>query len=100
MQKWVHMFSWTSLSSRSLLYIRSARRSPARAHDSISKRSVSPFAAARNSISPAYRLVRAAQRGEALPSPAVRPDGITLAPAGIRPHPAERLAVGLLHPGA
>ena len=47
-----------------------------------------------------YRLVRAAQRGEALPPPAVRPDGITLAPAGTRPHPAERLAVGLLHPGA
>jgi uncharacterized protein (UPF0548 family) len=46
-----------------------------------------------------YRLVQAAQRGDELPAPAVRPDGIVLAPSGVRPHPGERLAVGLLHPG-
>jgi uncharacterized protein (UPF0548 family) len=46
-----------------------------------------------------YRLLQAAQRGEELPVPAVRPDGIVLAPSGVQPHPGERLAVGLLHPG-
>jgi uncharacterized protein (UPF0548 family) len=46
-----------------------------------------------------YCLTQAAQRGAELPAPAVRPDGITLAPSGVRPHPGERLAVGLLHPG-
>ena len=44
-------------------------------------------------------LVRAAGRGEPLPAPAVRPDGIVLAPSGIRPHPLERLAPGWIHPG-
>jgi uncharacterized protein (UPF0548 family) len=44
-------------------------------------------------------LVRAAQHGRPLPSPTVRPDGIMLAPSGIRPHPLERLARGWLHPG-
>jgi hypothetical protein len=39
MQKRVHMFSWISLASRSRLQSRSASRSPARAQDSISKRS-------------------------------------------------------------
>ena len=47
-----------------------------------------------------YRLLQAAQRGEELPAPAVRPDGIVLAPSGVKPHPGERLAIGLLHPGA
>ena len=46
-----------------------------------------------------FRLMQAAQRGEELPAPVVRPDGIALAPSGVRPHPGERLAVGLLHPG-
>ncbi len=44
-------------------------------------------------------LVRAAQHGRLLPSPTVRPDGIVLAPSGIRPHPLERLSRGWLHPG-
>ena len=47
-----------------------------------------------------YRLLQAAQRGEALPAPQRRPDGITLAPSGVQPHPLERLAVGLRNPGA
>ena len=45
-------------------------------------------------------LVRAAQRGRPLPSPLVRPDGIALAPSGVRPHPLELLAHGWLHPGS
>jgi hypothetical protein len=45
-------------------------------------------------------LVRGAQRGRPLPSPAVRPDGIVLAPSGVRPHPLERLAQGWIHPGS
>jgi hypothetical protein len=32
--------------------------------------------------------------------PTVRPDGIVLAPSGIRSHPLERLARGWLHPGS
>jgi uncharacterized protein (UPF0548 family) len=45
-------------------------------------------------------LVGGAQRGRPLPSPAVRPDGIMLAPSGVRPHPLERLAHGWIHPGS
>lgn len=45
------------------------------------------------------RLVQAAQRGAPLPSPAVRPDGLVLAPSGAAPHPLERLARSWLHPG-
>ena len=44
-------------------------------------------------------LVRRAQQCRPLPSPAVRPGGIVLAPSGIRSHPLERLAGGWLHPG-
>ena len=46
-----------------------------------------------------YRLLRAAQRGLPMPVPAVRADGIVLAPSGVRPHPWERLAPGWLHAG-
>jgi hypothetical protein len=45
-------------------------------------------------------LMRAAQHGRPLPAPTVRPDGIVLAPSGIRSHPLERLARGWLHPGS
>ena len=45
-------------------------------------------------------LVRGSQRGRPLPSPAVRSDGIVLAPSGARPHPLERLAQGWIHPGS
>jgi uncharacterized protein (UPF0548 family) len=45
-------------------------------------------------------LVSAAQRGRPLPAPLVRPDGIALAPSGVRPHPLELLAHGWLHPGS
>ncbi|MBV9792502.1 MAG: DUF1990 family protein [Actinobacteria bacterium] len=45
-------------------------------------------------------LVQKSQSGGVLPSPEIRPDGLVLAPSGVEPHPAERLAVGLLHPGA
>jgi uncharacterized protein (UPF0548 family) len=45
------------------------------------------------------RLVAASQRGAALPSPAVRADGLILAPSGTTPHPLERLARSWLHPG-
>lgn len=45
-------------------------------------------------------LARAAQRGRPLPSALARPDGIVLAPSGVRPHPLERLARGWLHPGS
>jgi uncharacterized protein (UPF0548 family) len=44
-------------------------------------------------------LVQAAQRGAALPAPAVRADGIVLAPAGATPHRLERLARAWRHPG-
>lgn len=44
-------------------------------------------------------LVAASQRGAALPSPAVRADGLILAPSGTTPHPLERLARSWLHPG-
>jgi uncharacterized protein (UPF0548 family) len=45
-------------------------------------------------------LVRAAQRGAPLPAPAVRSDGLVLAPAGATPHPLERLARSWPHPGS
>jgi uncharacterized protein (UPF0548 family) len=45
-------------------------------------------------------LVRAQQRGQQLPSPAVRPDGIVLAPSNARPHPFEHLARAWIHPGS
>jgi hypothetical protein len=44
-------------------------------------------------------LVQAAQRGVPLPSPAVRPDGLVLAPSGATSHPLEHLARSWLHPG-
>jgi uncharacterized protein (UPF0548 family) len=44
-------------------------------------------------------LISTAQRGQPLPSPEKRPDGIVLAPSGVRPHPLEQLARGWLHPG-
>jgi uncharacterized protein (UPF0548 family) len=40
------------------------------------------------------------QRGEPLPVPAARPDGLTLAPSGTTLHPLERLARGWTHPGS
>jgi uncharacterized protein (UPF0548 family) len=46
-----------------------------------------------------YHLVQAGQRGESLPEPAVRPDGLALAPTGTRSHPLDQLAVGWVHPG-
>ena len=45
------------------------------------------------------RLIRGAQRGQPLPEPETRPDGIVIAPSGIVAHPLERLARGSLHPG-
>lgn len=44
-------------------------------------------------------LVRAAQRGQPLPEPTVRADGIALAPSGARAHPLEHLALRWVHPG-
>jgi uncharacterized protein (UPF0548 family) len=44
-------------------------------------------------------LARTARRGQPLPAPEVRPDGIVLAPSGVRPHPLEQLARGWIHPG-
>ncbi|HEY0932819.1 MAG TPA: DUF1990 family protein [Trebonia sp.] len=44
-------------------------------------------------------LVRAAQRGQPLPEPLVREDGMVLAPSGARPHPLEHLARAWMHPG-
>jgi Domain of unknown function (DUF1990) len=44
-------------------------------------------------------LVRTAQRGRPLPAPEARPDGLVLAPAGVRPNPLEHLARGWIHPG-
>jgi uncharacterized protein (UPF0548 family) len=44
-------------------------------------------------------LIQAAQCGAPLPAPAVRPDGLVLAPSGTAPRPLERLARSWLHPG-
>ena len=53
----------------------------------------------RNIQSRMTALVRTAQRGGPLPAPERRPDGIVLAPSGVRPHPLEHLARGWIHPG-
>lgn len=53
----------------------------------------------RNVQSRMYHLLEAARRGLPAPEPVVRPDGIVLAPSGIRPHAWERLARGWLHAG-
>jgi uncharacterized protein (UPF0548 family) len=45
-------------------------------------------------------LVRMAQRGQQVPTPEVRPDGIVLAPSGTRPHPLQRFLLGWTHPGS
>jgi uncharacterized protein (UPF0548 family) len=44
-------------------------------------------------------LVATAQRGSPLPAPEARPDGIVLAPSGVRPHPLEHLARAWIKPG-
>jgi hypothetical protein len=44
-------------------------------------------------------LVRAAQQGTPLPRPAVRADGIAVAPAGAAPGRLDRMARAALHPG-
>ena len=44
-------------------------------------------------------LVATAQRGSPLPAPETRPDGIVLAPSGVRPHPLEHLTRVWTHPG-
>lgn len=44
-------------------------------------------------------LLESAQRGLPMPAPAARPDGLVLAPSGVRPHAWERLARGWLHAG-
>ena len=44
-------------------------------------------------------LVRTAQRGRPLPAPEARPDGILLAPSGVRPNLLEHLTRGWIHPG-
>jgi hypothetical protein len=44
-------------------------------------------------------LVATAQRGRPLPVPETRPDGLVLAPSGVRPHPLEHLARAWIHPG-
>lgn len=44
-------------------------------------------------------LVAMAQQGRPLPEPEARPDGIVLAPSGVRPHPLEHLARAWTHPG-
>jgi uncharacterized protein (UPF0548 family) len=45
-------------------------------------------------------MVRTAQRGKPLPAPEARPDGIVLAPSGVRPHLLEYLARAWIHPGS
>jgi uncharacterized protein (UPF0548 family) len=44
-------------------------------------------------------LTARAGRGEPLPTPAVRTDGLVVAPSGVSPHPAERFVRSWLHPG-
>lgn len=46
-----------------------------------------------------YQLVQVAERGEPLPEPAVRADGLVLAPTGTRPRPLDWLAVSWVQPG-
>ncbi len=43
-------------------------------------------------------LVATAQRGGPRLAPQTRPDGLVLAPAGVRPHPLEHLARAWIHP--
>lgn len=43
-------------------------------------------------------LVTTAQRGKPLPAPQARPDGLVLAPSGVRPHPLEHLARAWIRP--
>ena len=43
-------------------------------------------------------LVATAERGEPLPAPEAGPDGLVLAPSGVRPHPLEHLARAWIHP--
>lgn len=45
-------------------------------------------------------LLRAAQRGVPPPVPAIRADGLVLAPSGATPHRLERLARAWLHPAS
>lgn len=45
-------------------------------------------------------LVQAAGRGEPLPEPTVRADGLTIAPSGAAPHPLERFSRASHHPGS
>ena len=45
-------------------------------------------------------LLDGAQRGEPLPVPATRPDGVTIAPSGVTRRPLERLARAWIHPGS
>jgi uncharacterized protein (UPF0548 family) len=44
-------------------------------------------------------LIQAAQRGEPLPRPTVRSDGLAVAPSGATPHPLERFARASSQPG-
>jgi uncharacterized protein (UPF0548 family) len=46
-----------------------------------------------------YHLLQAARQGQPMPVPAVRADGLILAPTGVSAHPLERLARGWLHAG-
>jgi uncharacterized protein (UPF0548 family) len=43
-------------------------------------------------------LVQTSQQGRPLPAPETRPDGIVLAPSGVRPHPLEHLARAWIRP--
>jgi uncharacterized protein (UPF0548 family) len=45
------------------------------------------------------RLLRAAQGGLPPPAPALRADGLVIAPSDATPHPLERLARAWVHPG-
>jgi uncharacterized protein (UPF0548 family) len=45
------------------------------------------------------RMIQAAQAGATLPAPAIRADGIALAPTGVTAHPLEAAAKSFLHPG-
>ncbi len=54
-----------------------------------------------HAIQQRMRLLTAhVQDGAGVPEPAVRPDGLVLAPSGATPHPLERLARGWSHPGS
>jgi uncharacterized protein (UPF0548 family) len=53
----------------------------------------------RNVLRRMTRLVAAARRGDALPTPVASGDGLVTAPSGVHRHPAEWLARAWLHPG-